>query len=86
MNNKEAVKIAYKYFRDAFINENIHNLALEEIEMSDDGFWLITLGFDPEKKRTPMDILPRYDTERKYKVLKINNDTGKVSSLKIRNL
>lgn len=57
------------------------NVMLEEVELSEDEqYWFITLSFDedlwhPSHSR---------DTRTKYRIFKINADSGKVLSMKIR--
>ena len=72
----------------------ISGVLLEEVELSaDDRFWLITLGFYRHKPAvTPLDELANTgitgltaaDRTRVYKVIKIDADTGKPVSMKMR--
>ena len=72
------------------------NVALEEIEYSDtDSSWNITIGFDTTKviKRSGaqlglLGLQPptTEETERKYKLLKIDDRTGNFISMKIREI
>ena len=85
---KRAVEIAIRYFGE-FFPQLAAASALEEIEEGDDGkCWLITLGFDVKKRHenAPALKLASYFTAREYKTFKIDNTSGKVTSMKIRTL
>jgi hypothetical protein len=46
MQVKEAVSLAKQYIKDVFVEENIDNPGLEEIEFDDKtGIWSVTIGF-----------------------------------------
>jgi len=79
INVKEAVKKAAEYFTDLY-HDQFRNLLLEEVELSD-GYWLITLGYD-----APSDIrsVLANKATRRFKLFKIDGDTGEVISMKIR--
>lgn len=72
---KEAVKIAYEYFRS--LRPESGSVQLEEVEPTEDeGYWLITLS------HSSPDL---FDVEnRQYKTLKVNATDGRVVSMKIR--
>jgi hypothetical protein len=79
---KRAVGIAADYFRELFPQAAKANMMLEELEESDDGrFWLVTLGYDVENRA----FFGNAPT-RSYKTFRINADTGKVHSVKIRSI
>ena len=96
---KQATSVAMKTAADFFAEQKLYDLALEEVEMTDDNkFWLITLGFSTEEN-TPTDkadeiaginqvlalINPQSQKyHRKYKTFKIDADTGKFRAMKIR--
>ncbi|MFA7420739.1 MAG: hypothetical protein WCZ90_13725 [Melioribacteraceae bacterium] len=81
---KQAVEAAVKYFTDLYAGKH-YDLALEEVELnSDETFWLITLGFDTEQKASY--TLPMVSAKRKYKIFKVDSKTGKVWSMKIREI
>jgi hypothetical protein len=67
----------------------IKDLLLEEVELTDDRkFWLITLGFT-QLTGSLEDLLSTEAPEKeeiKYKIFKVNAETGKVESMKIREL
>lgn len=83
---QEAVSKAVNGLKIAFIDEEFHDLKLEEVERSDGGeAWYITLGFDREVALSPSfaDKINR-KWRRVYKVVKINSETGETESIKIR--
>ncbi|MGI0489076.1 hypothetical protein ACN4EK_27005 [Pantanalinema rosaneae CENA516] len=57
---KTAVKAAYEYFDSIqdMIGNQLQDLRLEEVELSDDRkFWLITLGFEaPARTKMPLGL------------------------------
>lgn len=90
---RSAVESAQQYLRslqDVVVGETVKDLRLEEVELSEDRkFWLITLGFNTPaaKKKKPLaDLIDYPQTEREYKVFKVNAETGTVESMKIRTL
>jgi hypothetical protein len=86
---KQAVQIALQYCAQLFGNQN--QLRLEEVELSEDEkHWLITVGFDePVPSRTDalgqalQGFMPK-QYERKYKVVDVDAENGKVKAVKIR--
>lgn len=66
---------------------DLQDMRLEEIEPSEDKrYWLITLGFDiPAKAQSTLEMF-NYSRkyERKYKLFKVNSETGEVEAMKIR--
>lgn len=81
---KEAVVSASTYFADLYAGE-YRDLALEEVELtSDEKTWLITLGYNVEVKS--MFPLGSPEFIRKYKILTVDSETGKVWSMKIRKI
>ena len=77
INFQNAASAAVSFLRALPDMGPIHELRVEEIEVSDDGcYWLITLGFthDPILKLQ----------KREYKQFKVNATTGQVESMKIR--
>jgi hypothetical protein len=78
----EASRVATTHLQSLF--PTAESLSLEEVEISDDDrFWLITLGF---QEAIMVKGLPQRlgDNARKYKIFKINRETGEVRSMKIR--
>lgn len=88
MNVKEAVALAKNYLADVFVDEQISNLGLEEIEYSDeDDAWLITLGFSRPWSVGRVGALSAslgLDTSRFYKVVCISDGDGNLISIKNR--
>lgn len=88
---KSAVTAALEYLN--FLQEKISNelqeVRLEEVELSDDKkYWLITLGYDvPVRNRNSLErIMPSYSPtyRREYKLFKVNSETSQVEAMKIR--
>jgi hypothetical protein len=88
---EEAVKAAIDYLQQLrnHIDPTLKDIRLEEIEVSEDSkYWLITLSFTKPSDRTeiPLSViastLPKYQKE--YKTFRVNGNTGKVESMKIR--
>jgi hypothetical protein len=76
---KEAVQKAADYFTDLY-PRRFTNVMVEEIEQTD-GDWLITLGYDDVP-----DVFSQLakKTTRRFKLFKIDGETGDVISMKIR--
>ena len=85
MNAKEAASKAKLYLSDLFADEELINVGLEEVDF-DGGAWKITLGFSRswDRKGHLVAALSESRPERSYKVLRINDETGEVQSLKDR--
>lgn len=87
---KGATEIAINYFldtySDAVSSEEIGNVLLEELEKSEDEkHWYVTVGFDHQvrkKTKTIFEIVGKLT--RRYKLITIDSTTGKVISMKIR--
>lgn len=93
---KTAVSAAIEYLR--FLQDNIsdelQNVRLEEVELSEDrNYWLVTLGYDvPVKHQTALEKImtspalspgsPTY--KREYKVFKVNSENSQVEAMNIR--
>ena len=87
MEVKEAVRTAKAYVTELFAGEEITNVGLEEVqfdESTDD--WKITIGFSrPWDRRNALtSALTSRCLGRSYKVLAIDDKTGRVGSLKDR--
>lgn len=96
MDVKDAVKLAKSYIADIFTDENISHIGLEEVEFQEsDNAWIITIGFQRPWKK-PVEKLasrlsdfytsPSQITNRWYKVLEISDETGRVLSMKDREI
>ncbi|MYD64700.1 MAG: hypothetical protein F4X26_01680 [Chloroflexi bacterium] len=87
MDVKEAVAVAKDYVGDLYAGEEIADLGLEEVEFDDvSNEWSVTIGFLRPWNRTLPDALAlaRRASARSYKVLRIDDDSGEVKSLKDR--
>jgi uncharacterized protein (DUF2461 family) len=89
---QQAVRIARDFFVDSFGQTNPSDVQLEEIEMSDDErYWLITIGYEHQtyedklldRKKRQFGISLRVP-QRKYRVVKVDAQTGRPISIKIR--
>jgi hypothetical protein len=83
---KEAVQAAVAAAQAFYTGQELSGLQLEEVEMSEDGkLWLITLGFFlPVPPRDAFEKLMSPKSDRRFKLFKIEADTGKVLAMKIR--
>jgi hypothetical protein len=90
---KAAVASAIEAARGFYAGQEIIDLDLEEVELSDNqAYWLITLGFHVPNRNPAKSIASAMMTEgpqkyqRKYKVFRIDANTGAVMSMKIREM
>ena len=84
---REAAHAAEAYFRQLFPARNV---SLEEVELSEDEkHWLITLGYEVEVPMVPsvsaLNPFIQPEKKTKYKLFKVNAQTGSVVAMKIRN-
>lgn len=85
----EAVELAKERIRDLFADEKITDLGLEEIEYDEQGhLWKVTIGFSRPWDR-PENTLASIAQQvifkkRSYKVVRIDDPTKKVKSVKNR--
>lgn len=88
MDVKEAVKLAKKHVLDLFAEEEISNLGLEEVELTDDEQeWVVTLGFSrpwDEPRNTLASLAESNLPRRSYKIVRIYDKSEQVSSIKNR--
>jgi hypothetical protein len=90
MDDKEAIAAAKKYVNDIYAEEQVTNVALEEIEHWPEGNWVITVAFS-RPWNTPrtraQEVLENLGAvspmKRSYKIITMAND-GKVISMKNR--
>lgn len=74
---KEAVEKAHEYLRSLY-GEDAAGVQLEEVELTEDErYWIVTLSYS-----APTRLLLTVST--KYKQFRIDAQTGRVSSMKIR--
>ena len=94
MNVQDAVRLAKDYVTDVFVEEQITNVGLEEIEFNESrNRWEITIGFSRpwdyqtrslfEQGDDPFKTQRRPRT-RSFKVVNIDDDNAKVLSIKNR--
>ena len=84
MDVKEAVATAKSYIQNLFGEEGIAELGLEEVEFEDIGDWLVTIGFTRSWDRPSGVLQGLTSTRRSYKVVRIQDSTGKILSVKNR--
>ena len=88
MDVKEAVQAAKQHVAEIFADESIVDIGLEEVELDEvNGVWLITIGFTRIWER-PGGIIRALggDTQRVFKIVRIDDDSGCVQSVKHRNV
>lgn len=92
---REAVEAAEQFARDAFGEDELKYLRLEEIELDEVGEeWKVTLGWvTPEdlsrfQARKGLAVItgPPGKLPRTYKLFRVNAETGEVKSMKIRDV
>jgi hypothetical protein len=77
----QAVRTAKEYVAGLFSSENISDIRLEGVELSDDEkFWHVTVGFLRAKELSG-GLVSALHRERDYKQVKINAETGEVRAL-----
>ena len=84
MDVKEAVRRAKEYLDDLFEAEQIQNVGLEEVVFEDmSNSWKVTIGFSRpwDHKNALTAALGNGSPARSYKILRINDDNGRVESL-----
>ena len=83
MDVKEAVRTAKNYIAELFTSETITNLGLEEVKFNDtSNNWEVTVGFSrPWQNLSLANALGNRPPTRSYKLVLINDDSGKVLSL-----
>ena len=81
---KAAATVAIKYFNDFYAGSGFSDVKVEEVELTDDNKWLITLGYFDPRKDDPSPLVFTYG-KRKYKIFSIDQD-GVVKSMKIRSV
>ena len=87
MDVKDAVRTAKAYLVDLFQDEQITNVGLEEVVFDEaSATWRITIGFSRSwDLKGPLSVtMAGASPDRSYKMLSINDATGKVESLRDR--
>ena len=89
MDVKQAVQTAKKHVVEIFADESIANVGLEEVEFNElNKVWAITIGFSrpwdhPGGVFRALDGTP---TPRTFKIVRIEDENGRVQSVKHRTL
>ena len=87
MDVKQAVQTAKEHIAQLFSDESISNVGLEEVEFNETGsVWEITIGFSRPWDR-PGPIIPalgRLESPRTFKIVRIQDESGRVESVKHR--
>jgi len=89
INVKEAAKISREYIQELYREDKIHDLSLEEVEISEDEkSWLVTIGFTKQMSQplNPMEAMTGPKYARFYKELKIDAEKGQVRSMRNKKL
>lgn len=92
MDAKDAVARAKEYILELFATEGIKRVGLEEVSRETgqgEDEWAVTIGFERDwSDAPPTGILARamVNQDRRYKVVRIDNQTGEVRSVRDRTL
>ena len=85
MDVKEAVQAAKEHVAEIFADEPIENVGLEEVEFDElNGVWAVTIGFSRYWGRSMDNVFRALGTARDFKVVRIEDETGRVQSVKHR--
>lgn len=87
MDVKEAARTAKNYIADLFADERITDVGLEEIERdANQRFWNVTVGFSRpwDQRNLAVTTLGQARLRRSYKLLRIDDETGTVHSVRDR--
>lgn len=85
MDVKEAVQVAKNYVIDLFGEEGIVDVGLEEVDLDQLENWVVTIGFSRPWNRNIGSVLGG-QVSRSYKAIRIQDEGGKVLSIKDRAL
>jgi hypothetical protein len=81
---KQAVQSAFEFTKGLQDVMNAANLTLEEVELSDDGqLWLVTMSYFDSAEGFE-GVLKGSARTRRYKLLRINADSGEVVGMVFR--
>lgn len=83
MDVKDVTRTAREYITDLFADEQITNLGLEEVVYDvDSEQWSITFGFArPWDRQGDMGVRMGLKTPRAYKVIRVDDNNGRVVAL-----
>ena len=85
MDVKQAVQMAKEHVVEIFADEPIENVGLEEVEFDElNKVWAVTIGFSRYWGRPRDNIIRALDTERAFKIVRIEDESGRVQSVKHR--
>lgn len=85
MNSLGAARVAKEYVENIFAAEPIGEIGLEEIEFNEmEDVWLVTIGFSRDWRDARSLTRSLAGSPRTYKVLKIDNKSEGVRSMKHR--
>jgi len=85
MDVKEAVQVAKDYIIDLFGEEGIVDVGLEEVDFDESDNWIVTIGFSRSWNRNIGSVLGG-QVSRSYKAVRIQDEDGRVLSVKDRTL
>ncbi len=87
VNVQNAVQNALSEFRTLLPQKSLINLELEEVEKTEKGNWLVTLGYD-EPSDSPLSRMSEAfagkTQVRKYKQFEMDGNTGQFLAMRIR--
>ena len=87
MDVKQAVQTAKEHVAHLFADEHIMNVGLEEVEFDEvDKLWAITIGFS--RWGRPGNVMHALDGDlaRTYKIVRIQDESGRVESVRHRDV
>lgn len=89
----QAVQTARNYLGMLYDVNQLQDIQLEEVEISDDGkTWLVTLGFSRPLSPTealhslPAALTGEQQHKRDYKIFRIDSENSQVKAMKIREI
>ena len=89
MDVKQAVQTAKEHVAHLFADEHIMNVGLEEVEFDEvDKLWAITIGFSRSWGRPAVEVMRALggDSARTYKTVRIQDESGRVESVRHRDV
>ena len=85
MDVKQAVQMAKEHVGEIFADEPIENVGLEEVEFDElNKVWVVTIGFLRYWGRPRDNIIRALSTARDFKIIRIEDESGRVQSVKHR--
>lgn len=82
---KSAAQLAIDYVREVYGEDNVSEPLLEEIELTTNrNTWKITVSFMRKAQVGMLKGLNQFKTERVYKLLELDAESGEIRSMKIR--